>query len=91
MLYVIPALTMQNEFTNLDYVARYVDQLLASTGDRDYAIVFQWDGGEPKPRPDLVLIRDGSSWKKQTVRLERNHMTWTHNYIFEDLPDDNAH
>lgn len=91
MRYVIPALTMANEFTDLDYVARYVDQLLATTGDRDYAIVFQWDGDEPKRRPDLVLIRDGSAWKKQTVRLQRNYMTWTHNYIFEDFPDDNAH
>lgn len=61
MIYSIPAMTMENEFTDLDFVGRYVDALIPS--DPEYATVYQWNGDEIKGPPDVVLVRVGSTWE----------------------------
>ena len=61
MIYSIPALTMENEFVDLDFVGHYVDSLIAI--DPEYATVFQWNGDEMKGPPDVVLMRVGSTWE----------------------------
>lgn len=69
MIYSIPAMTMHNEFINLDYVAKYVDQLVKSTGDMDYAVVYEWDeDGPDSGRPPVcVLLRIAGAWERRAV------------------------
>lgn len=67
--YSIPAMTMENEFTNLSWVGKYVDGLIEKTGDLDYAIVYEWDEDGPgKWPPVAVLARlDGRWWRRPVV------------------------
>lgn len=67
----IPALTMENEFHDLVFVGRYVDDLVERTRDLDYAIVFEWDeehgpGGWP---PVAVLARLNGKWWRRPVLI----------------------
>lgn len=60
-VYSIPALSMENEFINLAYVARYVDDLLKISPE--YAIVYQWNSDFMDGPPDVVLRRIGPTWE----------------------------
>jgi hypothetical protein len=64
--YSIPALTMYNEFANLAAVGRYVDLLIASTGDQNYAVVYEWDEDGPSSgRPFIAqLKRVNGAWER---------------------------
>jgi len=64
MIYSIPALTFDNEFTDLAFVGNYVDSLIPI--DPEYATVYQWNGDEMKGPPDVVLRRVGSTWEKSS-------------------------
>jgi hypothetical protein len=65
MIYSIPALTFDNEFTDLSFVGNYVDSLISI--DPEYATVYQWNGDEMKGPPDVVLRRVGSAWEKPSL------------------------
>lgn len=65
--YSIPALSGDNEFFDLGFVAQYVDNLVASSGDKDYAVVCEWGEHGPGDWPPLaVLLRVEGDW----VRLD---------------------
>lgn len=66
-IYSIRALTMENEFTDLVFVGKYVDDLVKRTGDLGYSIVYEWgDDGPGDWPPVAVLARlDGRWWRRQ--------------------------
>lgn len=73
--YSIPAMTMENEFSDLAWVGRYVDDLVKRTGDLDYCIVYEWgEDGPAKWPPVAVLVRlDGRWWRREVlVTVARN-------------------
>lgn len=61
MVYSIPALTMENEFTDLVWLGGYVDSLVKISPE--YATVHQWNGDSMEGPPDVVLLRVGSIWE----------------------------
>jgi hypothetical protein len=66
--YTIPAMSADNEFFDLVFVGRYVDSLVASTGDLDYCIVYEWDeDGPAKWPPVAVLARLNGKWWRREV------------------------
>lgn len=67
--YSIPALTMKNEFSDLVWVGRYVDDLVQRTGDLDYSIVYEWDHNGPGAWPPVAaLVRlDGKWWRREVL------------------------
>ena len=66
MIYSIPAMTMENEFSDLDYVGKLVDKLVASSGDQDYRTVYEWDERGPGDHsPRAVLLRVGDGWQRR--------------------------
>lgn len=68
MIYSVPAMSMENEFINLDYLAKYVDRLVVSTGDEDYRIVYEWTNRGPGSYPPVaVLVRSGDTWERRPV------------------------
>lgn len=68
-VYTVPAITLENEFTDLVFVGRYVDSLMASTGDPDYGVVVEWDDNGPAPGsvPVAFLTRRPGGWKRSVV------------------------
>lgn len=67
--YSIPAMSMENEFANLTWLAKYVDGLVEKTGDLDYSIVYEWDDDGPNGwPPTAVLVRlDGRWWRRPVL------------------------
>jgi len=66
--YSIPAMTMENEFANLAFVGRYVDDLVKRTGDLDYSIVYEWGEDGPNDWPPVaVLARLDNRWWRRPV------------------------
>jgi hypothetical protein len=67
--YSIPALTMENEFVNLTWLSRYVDDLVKRTGDNDYAIVYEWDEDGPGDWPPVAVLArlDGRWWRRPVL------------------------
>ena len=67
--YSLPAMSCQSEFFDLEFVAGYVDRLVKSTGDMDYAVVYEWDeDGPDSGRPPLaVLLRIAGAWERRGV------------------------
>lgn len=66
--YSIPALSAENEFLDLAFVGRYVDNLVESSGDLDYAIVYEWDDNGPGDWPPVaVLARINGGWHRRQV------------------------
>jgi hypothetical protein len=67
--YSIPAMSLNNEFSDLNFVAKYVDQLVSTTGDSDYGVVFEWDDNGPVPGgpPVAFLTRRKGGWKRSVV------------------------
>lgn len=82
MIYSLPALSNDNEFTDLAFVGRYVDGLFADTGNRDYLVVYEWDDESQvidddddaesvdvtDNPPDAVLLRIDGKWERQRVK-----------------------
>jgi len=65
--YSIPAMTMENEFSDLVYVGNYVDELIKKLGN-DYAIVYEWDERGPGEwSPVAVLARVNGRWSRRLV------------------------
>lgn len=72
--YSIPAMTMENEFVDLVFVGRYVDDLVKRTGDLDYAIVYEWDEDGPGGWPPVaVLARLDGRWWRRPVLVTATH------------------
>lgn len=67
--YSIPAMTMENEFLDLVWVGRYVDDLVKRTGDLDYAIVYEWDEEGPGRWPPVAVLArlDGRWWRRPVL------------------------
>ena len=66
--YSIPAMSHENEFADLVWVGKYVDRLIQSSGDLDYAIVYEWDDNGPGDWPPVaVLARLGDRWWRRPV------------------------
>lgn len=67
--YSIPAMTMENEFVDLVWVGRYVDDLVKRTGDLDYAIVYEWDEDGPGDWPPVAVLArlDGRWWRRPVL------------------------
>jgi len=67
--YSIPAMTMENEFSDLAWVGRYVDGLVKRTGDLDYAIVYEWDENGPGNWPPVAVLArlDGRWWRRSVL------------------------
>lgn len=88
-IYTVPAMTMENEFSDLAFVASYVDQLMASTGDIDYGVVLEWDDYGPGPRrlPRAFLTRQKGGWKRSAVLRTRPG----HDWILGEPEDVNDH
>lgn len=67
-IYTIPAMSLQNEFTDLTWLGKYVDNLVATTGDRDYAVAYEWGEHGPGDWPPLaVLFRVDADWVRRDV------------------------
>jgi hypothetical protein len=61
---------MENEFVDLVWVGRYVDDLVKSTGDLDYCIVYEWDDDGPgEGELVAVLARLGGRWFRRPIRI----------------------
>jgi hypothetical protein len=69
MIYMIPALTHENEFFDLELVGRYVDRLIKSSGDRQYGVVYEWTRDDFRDGPpDSILMRLSSGdWLRRVV------------------------
>lgn len=66
--YSIPAMSMENEFANLTWLGKYVDNLVNSTGDQDYATAYEWGDEGPGNWPPLaVLFRRDGQWIRKGV------------------------
>jgi hypothetical protein len=66
--YTIPSMSIDAEFSDLNFVGRYVDRLIESTGDSDYAIVYEWrDDGPTTWPPIAVLVRRDGRWVRRRV------------------------
>jgi len=67
--YSIPAMTMENEFSDLAWVGRYVDGLVKRTGNLDYAIVYEWDENGPGDWPPVAVLArlDGRWWRRPVL------------------------
>lgn len=66
--YSIRALSMSNEFTNLVFVGKYVDDLVKRTGDVDYSVVYEWGENGPGDWPPVaVLARLNGKWWRRAV------------------------
>ena len=84
-IYSIPAMSLGGQFSDLDFLAKYVDQLVVSTGDRDYSVVYDWGDQVPGPYPPLaVLYRVDGQWlRRETLvtvkRFPNGHCeySWT--------------
>jgi hypothetical protein len=84
-IYSIPAMSLGGEFSDLDFLAKYVDQLLLSTGDRDYGVVYDWGNQKPGPYPPLaVLYRVDGNWIRREALVTikrlpngRREYSWT--------------
>jgi hypothetical protein len=64
----IPAMSHENEFTDLVWLGLYVDKLVESSGDNSYAIVYEWDGDSPGDGPLVaVLARLGGRWSRRVL------------------------
>lgn len=74
--YSLPAMSFHNEFVDLEFVAGYVDSLVKSTGDQDYAVVYEWDeDGPDSGRPPVaVLLRIDGAWERRAV-LVTSHVS----------------
>lgn len=71
--FTIPALTFEHEFVSLDWVGKYVDDLIESHGDLDYAIVLEWDDDGPGCQPPVaVLARLNDRWWRRPFRPTAN-------------------
>ena len=69
-VYTIPALSFANEFVDLARLGQYVDRLVASTGDPDYAVVHEWeDDDQDRWPPVAVLVRRDGRWFRRLVLL----------------------
>jgi len=67
-IYSIPAMSLGGQFPDLDFLAKYVDQLMLSTGDRDYGVVYEWGPHGPSDYPPLaVLYRVDGNWIRRDV------------------------
>lgn len=80
MIYTVPAMSFENEFTDLAFVARYVDQMVEATGDPDYGVVFEWNEHGPVPGrlPVAFLTRRKGGWKRSLVlKTEPGDGDWT--------------
>jgi hypothetical protein len=77
MIYNIPELGFENEFTDLDFLGKYVDSLVKKTGNMDYAVVHEWqdhsalNDPDDVPPPDAVLLRISNSWVRRLVVATR--------------------
>ena len=60
-VYSIPALSMENEFVDLDFVTRCVDSLILISPE--YDTVYQWNGDFVDGPPHVILRRVGSTWE----------------------------
>lgn len=69
MTFQIPALTMENEFTNMDFVTKYADGLYRDTKDDSYRIIYCWGGDEAEGPPQFVLVRN-KTWQMKLPRIE---------------------
>lgn len=66
--YSIPSMSMENEFRDLGFVAKYVDHLLSVTDDPDYATVYEWSDDGPGPySPLAILTRVENGWCRRVV------------------------
>jgi hypothetical protein len=65
----IPAMSAENEFHDLVFVGRYVDKLLESSGDLDYAIVYEWDDRGPGEWPPVAVLArlNGKWWRREVL------------------------
>lgn len=69
-IYSIPAMSLENEFTDLNWLAKYVDNLVKNTGDQKYAEVYEWGPHGPGDWPPLaVLSRIEGEWVKRDVQV----------------------
>lgn len=76
MIYRLPALTTEHEFSNLTFVQKYAESLISDTGNRDFGVVHEWkdtdDQGEfiylvEGAPPDAVFLYIASSWVRRRV------------------------
>lgn len=68
MSYTIPAMNAESEFKNLEFLGKYADQLVTTTGDEDYGIAYDWGPHGPGPFPPLaVLYRVDGAWVRRDV------------------------
>lgn len=74
MIYRLPALTSEHEFTDLVFLAKYVDNLVSRTGNPDYAVVYEWNDTDDRGQfidlvegvpPDAVLLRMAGAWVRR--------------------------
>jgi len=88
MIYQLPMMTMEHEFADLVFVARYVDSMIAQTGDQDWGVVYEYndddldDGAFPPPR--VVLLRQDGQWLRRSVRSRSVNGQWVMEFV-DDL------
>lgn len=88
MIYQLPMMTMEHEFADLAFVARYVDSMIAQTGNQDWGVVYEYndddldDGAFPPPR--VVLLRQDGQWLRRSVRSRSVNGQWVMEFV-DDL------
>lgn len=85
MIYQLPMMTMEHEFVDLVFVARYVDSMIAQTGDQDWGVVYEYgdddlDDGECPP-PRAVLLRQDGQWVRRSVRASLVDGEWVMEFV----------
>ena len=77
--YTIPALSFANEFADLAWLGKYVDLLVASRGDANYAVVHEWEDDLVNRWPPVaVLVRRGGQWFRRRVLVDPKR--WPNGY-----------
>jgi hypothetical protein len=83
---------MEHEFADLVFVARYVDSMIAQTGNQDWGVVYEYgdddldDGACPPPR--AVLLRQGGQWLRRAVSASLVNDEWV--MEFQDGSESNV-
>lgn len=81
--YSLPQMSMSNEFNDLAFLGRLVDDLL-KTGIPEYAFAYEWKCGPNLEVPPVaVLYRKNGTWTRQATPRVRWVRDEEHGFIYD--------